>query len=264
MKTSVNSFFKQLSSVWLWLILVLSTPDLVAQESSYSAFQEANAAYNEANYEKAAALYEQILDAGLHSAEVYYNLGNAYYRLNRVAETIYYYEKAKQLAPEDQDIQMNSAFAQNMTIDAIEPLPQSQLAQLKSKLFTLLTTEGWSKLSLSFLWLFALLFLGYLFTRSPQFKRPFFFSSLASMFLFIGTFAITFAKDTQAKQTQYAILFSKQIDTWSEPNQQGDLLFILHEGVKVQLLDSLAEWQKIRIANGSEGWLKNASLKSLN
>ena len=84
------------------------------------------------------------------------------------------------------------------------------------------------------------------------------------MFLFIGTFAITFAKDTQAKQTQYAILFSKQIDTWSEPNQQGDLLFILHEGVKVQLLDSLAEWQKIRIANGSEGWLTNASLKSLN
>ena len=77
MKTSVNSFFQQLSSVWLWLILVLSTPDLVAQDSSYSAFQEANAAYNDANYEKAAALYEQILDAGLQSSEVYYNLGNA-------------------------------------------------------------------------------------------------------------------------------------------------------------------------------------------
>ena len=65
------------------------------------------------------------------------------------------------------------------------------------------------------------------------------------------------------KQNQYAILFSKQIDTWSEPNQQGDLLFVLHEGTKVQVLDSLAEWQKISIANGSEGWLKNAVLKKL-
>jgi SH3-like domain-containing protein len=80
----------------------------------------------------------------------------------------------------------------------------------------------------------------------------------------MGSFLITFFKDSTSQQTQYAILFSKQIDTWSEPNQQGDLLFVLHEGTKLQLLDSLAEWQKIRIANGSEGWLLNADLRNLN
>ena len=115
---------------------------------------------------------------------------------------------------------------------------------------------------------FTLAFCSFIFrkfiTQSTDVKRNLFFLSTAFLILFIGTFGITFSKDSKSKQTQYAILISKQIDTWSEPNQQGDLLFILHEGTKVQVLDSLAEWQKIRIANGSEGWLRNPNLRNLN
>ena len=256
--------FQTFNSIWLGLFLILGAVYVQAQESSVEIFAQANAAYNEANYGKAVELYMHILDKGQHSAALYYNLGNAYYRLNQVAESIYFFEKAKQLAPENQDIKINSAFAQNMTIDAIEPLPQSQLALLQSKIFSLLTLDNWSKLTLGLLWLFALLFLGYLFTQSTAVKRNLFFLSTAFLILFIGAFGITFSKDSKSKQTQYAILFSKKIDTWSEPNQQGDLLFMLHEGTKVQVLDSLAEWQKIRISNGSEGWLRNANLRNLN
>ena len=209
-------------------------------------------------------MYEQILNDGKHSSELYYNLGNAYYRLNQVAESIYFFEKAKQLAPENQDIQINSSFAQNMTLDAIEPLPESQLAQIQKRVFELFSTDMWSKLTLLLLWLSALLFLGYLFTKTTRLKRGYFFLSLVLFLFFMGSFLITFFKYSTSHQTQYAILFSKQIDTWSEPNQQGDLLFVLHEGTKLQLLDSLAEWQKIRIANGSEGWLLNADLRNLN
>jgi tetratricopeptide (TPR) repeat protein len=128
MRTIRHPFFQISSSIWLGLFLVLSTFHLKAQESSDEIFAQANAAYNGANYGRAVELYKQILDKGQHSAGLYYNLGNAYYRLNQVAESIYFFEKAKQLAPENQDIKINSTFAQNMTIDAIEPLPQSQLA----------------------------------------------------------------------------------------------------------------------------------------
>jgi SH3-like domain-containing protein len=83
------------------------------------------------------------------------------------------------------------------------------------------------------------------------------------LLVFLTSFFVTFTIDQQDKNTQYAILFSDQIDIWSEPNLQGDLLFTLHEGTKVQLLDKLEEWQKIRIANGSEGWIRNASLRKL-
>ena len=158
----------------LGLILVFSSFCDNAQESSETLVSKGNTAYNESNYSEAVKFYEQIIENGQHSAEMYYNLGNAYYRLSQVAESIYFFEKAKQLAPENQDIKINSAFAQNMTIDAIEPLPQSQLAQLQSKIFSLFTTDNWSKLTLGFLWLFALLFLGYLFTQSTAVAKLFF------------------------------------------------------------------------------------------
>ena len=77
-------------------------------------------------------------------------------------------------------------------------------------------------------------------------------------------FSITYSIDQNEKNKKFAILFSKQTDIWSEPNQQADRLFVLHEGTKMQLLDSLEEWQKIRIANGSEGWIKDASFKKIN
>ncbi len=263
MKQRLNVILIKKKFLYVSIILLAVLGNLNAQESSQDLFNNGNTAYNEANYSKAVELYEKIIKNGEHSAELYYNLGNAYYRLNQVAASIYFFEKAKQLAPENQDIKINSSFAQNMTIDAIEPLPQSQLVQIKNKIFELLSIDSWSKVSLTFLWFFVVLFLGYLFAQTIGLKRSFFFLSVASLVFFAGSLAVTFLKDTDVKQNQYAILFSKQIDTWSEPNQQGDLLFVLHEGTKVQVLDSLAEWQKISIANGSEGWLKNAVLKKL-
>jgi tetratricopeptide (TPR) repeat protein len=200
---------------------------------------------------------------GQHSAALYFNLGNSYYRLNKVAESIYYFEKAKQLNPKDEGIQVNSAFAQNMTIDAIENLPESQIAQFQKSLFGVFSFSTWSVLTVLLLWVFVGLFLGYLFFKSAQLKRSFFFSAMLVLLVFITSFFVTFTIDQQDKNTQYAILFSDQIDIWSEPNLQGDLLFTLHEGTKVQLLDKLEEWQKIRIANGSEGWIRNASLRKL-
>jgi SH3-like domain-containing protein len=114
------------------------------------------------------------------------------------------------------------------------------------------------------LWIFTIFFLAYLFFIRARLKRIFFFSSLSILILFILSFSITYSIEENEKNKQFAILFSKQIDIWSEPNQQADRLFVLHEGTKMQLLDSLEEWQKIRIANGSEGWIKEASFKKIN
>ena len=199
-----------------------------------------------------------------HSAALYFNLGNAFYRLNKVAESIYYFEKAKQLLPNDEDILFNSSFAQNMTIDAIEILPESQLEQFKNRIFNSFIFSTWIIITIVLIWLFALLFLFYIFSKSTRFKRTFFLSSLFILIFFIVSFVISFSLDQKEKQMDYAILFSNRIDVWSEPNQLGELLFSLHEGTKFQIIDDLAEWQKIRIANGSEGWVKNAYLRKLN
>ena len=259
-----NFFDTKYGVLTLMFFFIVSTLSLKAQAPLATLFEEGNIVYNEGDFPKAVSLYEQTLLTGKHSAALYFNLGNAYYRLNKVAESIYYYEKAKQLDPKNEDVKVNSAFAQNMTIDAIEPLPESQLSQFQKSLYALANASIWSKIIILFVWLFAIFFSMYLLNKTVKLKKLFFLLSLFSLVLFMGSFTIKFFANAQQENKEYAIIFSNEINSWSEPNLRAEIQFTLHEGTKVELLDSLDEWKKIRIANGSEGWVKNASLKSLN
>lgn len=244
--------------------ILLTQTIIFGQASMESLFKQGNNAYNKAEYKKAISLYEQTLKMGQYSAELYYNLGNAYYKLNNIAESIYYFEKAKQLDPKDEDIIINSNFAKNMTIDAIEKLPESQIVTIQKKIYGIFNFSYWSYLTVILFWIFTGLFLVYLFIKSASLKQTFFFSAFGILLFFVISFLITYSIAEKEKNTKFAILFSNQIDIWSEPNQQAELLFSLHEGTKVEVLDMLENWKKIKIANGSEGWIENASLRYLN
>jgi tetratricopeptide (TPR) repeat protein len=228
-----------------------------------TAFENANAAYNAGQFEKAVMLYKQILETGEHSAELYFNLGNSYYRLNQVGESIFYFEKAKQLQPTDEDINVNSSFAQNMAIDAVEVLPKSQVTQLKDSIIELFSQEGWAYFIVLLAWLLVLFWGLYLWNKIPFIKRTFFVSSLLLALFLIGSLFIAVIKSANTADTTYGILFNEKMEVWAEPNSRAEVLFLLHEGTKVQMLDELQDWQKIRIANGSEGWIKNAKVRSL-
>ena len=226
-------------------------------------FENANTAYNNAKYEKAVSLYKEILDQGEYSAALYYNLANCYYRLNNVGESVFYYEKAQLLNPNDQDTKVNAAFAQNMAIDAVELLPQTQLTHMKNSFFNSFSTEGWAILAVVLAWLFALFIGLYLWNKAPFLKRTFFILAILSSLLLVSSISISFMKSSTEESTIYGILFSEKIDVWAEPNSRSEVLFLIHEGTKVQLLDALQEWQKIKIANGSEGWIKGGIIRSL-
>ena len=226
-------------------------------------FQNANSAYNAGQFEKAVMLYKEILESGQHSGELYFNLANSYYRLNQVGESIFYFEKAKQLQPNDQDINVNSAFAQNMAIDAVEVLPKSQITQLREKTIDLFSQDGWAYFIILLAWFFVFFWGLYLWNKAPVIKRTFFVSTLVIGLLLIGSLFIAVVKSSNTADTTYGILFNEKMEVWAEPNSRAEVLFLLHEGTKVQMLDQLQEWQKIRIANGSEGWIKNAKVRSL-
>ncbi len=226
-------------------------------------FENANSAYNAGQFEKAVMLFKEILDKGQHSPELYFNLGNSYYRLNQVGESIFYFEKAKQLQPTDEDININSSFAQNMAIDAVEVLPKSQVTQLKENTIEFLSQEGWAYLVVFLAWLLVLFWGLYLWNKIPVIKRTFFVSTLILGLLLTGSLSIAVIKSANTADTTYGILFNEKMEVWAEPNSRAEVLFLLHEGTKVQMLDQLQEWQKIRIANGSEGWIKNGKVRSL-
>lgn len=105
----------------------------ITSAQNISLFEQGNALYNDGNYEQAILKYENILENGEHSAELYFNLANAHYKLNHIAPSIYYYEKALQLAPNDKEIKNNAAFARNMTIDAIDSVPEVGLSNYIKK-----------------------------------------------------------------------------------------------------------------------------------
>ena len=260
LKLFISNYLKIFFGV---IFLVYSVP-FSAQKNMQPVFQEGNNAYNEGDYNKAMHLYEQVLKMGQHSSILYYNLGNAHYRLNNVAESIFYYEKAKQLDPDNEDLIINSAFAQNMTIDAIEPLPISQLTHIKDFFLNLLSIKGWAYTSVLFAWLLVIFFAAYLWLNRSFWKRLFFTTSILSLLFLFASYSIASVKDYKNKTTKYAIQFSEQLNIRSEPNDRSEILFVLHKGTKVQVTDSLQEWKKINIANGATGWIKNASLKNLN
>ena len=245
------------------LVLLFFNVFIVLGQDQGAAFENANSAYNAGQFEKAVMLYKEILESGQHSAELYYNLANSYYRLNQVGESIFYFEKAKQLKPLDEDININSAFAQNMAIDAVEVLPKSEITQFKEKTIALLSQDGWGYLIVLVTWLLALFWGLYFWNKAPVYKRIFFVSTIVLALILIGSLSTAIIKSSITADTAYGILLNKKIEVWAEPNTRAEVLFLLHEGTKVQMLDQLQEWQKIRIANGSEGWVKEGKLRSL-
>ena len=150
-----------------------------------------------------------------------------------------------------------------MTLDAIENLPQTQIEQLQSGLLQSFSLDQWAYISLSLAWLTLLFFLVYRLSKGMLPKRVFFV--LGSLFLLSTFLSLGLSQQKSALANQeYGVIFAKEIEIWGEPNKRAEILFLLHEGTKLEVVDALEGWSKIRIANGSEGWIENSAFKSLN
>lgn len=246
----------------LLLLVILISSELFAQDVA-ALFEQGNAAYNGGNYALAVEKYEAILAQKQHSAALYFNLGNTHYRLGNVAESVYYFEQAKKMQPLDKAIRNNADFASNMTLDAIEELPQTQLEALQQNILVSFSLNQWAKIVLCFVWMTFVFFVRYRFSQKIQFKRLFFVLGCVLLLVTIISFALTQIKQKEEKQIK-AVVFNQEIEIWAEPNKRADILFLLHEGTTLEVLSELEGWSKIKLANGSEGWVENTAIKTLN
>lgn len=227
------------------------------------AFLEANALYNKQKFQEAVDSYKAILDTDQESASLYYNLANAHYKLSNVSTSIYYYEKALQLAPNDEDVKNNLAFAQKATIDAIDVIPQGIISKTVQKFMNLFTIDGWARFSIIFIILFVILFILYYIARISFNKRIFFITSWVALFIAILGVFFSFKQYNVTKNNQFAIIFAQQTAIKSEPNLRSNEVFQLHEGTKVQVTETVNDWKKIKLADGKIGWLPATDLKEL-
>ncbi len=246
----------------IFAILFISSGFLFGQTNT-ALFEEANKLYNEGDYESAIEKYKRILESGEHSSALYYNMANAHYKLNNVAPTIYYYEKASLLTPNDADIKNNIAFARNMTLDAIEVLPQTAFSKIAEKSIKKLSYNNWAILSIVFMFLFVGTFLFYYFSYRQQIKRVLFIISILSLVFCIASVSFAYTTYNSIQEDRPAIIFAVEANVKSEPNDRSENIFLLHEGTKVNVLDQLNDWKKIVLSDGKIGWVPKGDLKEL-
>ena len=226
-------------------------------------FREGNIAYNKGDYDRAIVYYDSINSFGVHSPELYFNLGNAYYKKNAIASSILNYEKALLLDADNEQLINNLTYAQNMTLDRFTSLPESELKKAITDLLFLTSVRGWSIVLVAVFWLAALLF--FLFVRSNgSFRKRLFFSGfVVSLLLTLLALVIILQQKKSMRNTNPAIVFAQSESFRSEPNLRSEVLLTIHEGAKVFVVERVEDWIKIRLQNGSIGWIPSTSVQPI-
>jgi tetratricopeptide (TPR) repeat protein len=244
------------------IIVVISNAFVNASEAD-NIFRQANDEYNQGQYSEAIQHYEQILDARFESAELYFNLGNAYFKTNQIPQAILNYEKALKLKPNDEDIQFNISVANTKIVDKIEPLPELFIWKWWRSVYNLYPADTWSKMSIFALVFFFILLAFYLLSKLIFIRKTAFYSGLVIFVISLTTFLLAFQKYQMQKNQMEAVVFSPTITVKSSPNPSSVDLFVLHEGSKVKVIQKVGDWNEIKIANGSVGWLPVNALKNI-
>lgn len=247
----------------IWMLLLLLTFTTLRAQAVDSLFVQANKLYQSEKYAEALQVYSDIEKKGIVSYELYYNIANTYYKTNEVAQSVYYYEKALQIKPNDEDVLFNLDFANRMTIDNIEPLPKSIGDNYRENVVLRYSYNTWATIAVVFAVLFAVLFLLYHFSDFTSRKQLFFISSLVCAVLVFIAVTFAYQNKTLVEKANFAIVFAPQVNVKNAPTMNSELNFTLHEGTKVQILETLDNWRKIKIADGKIGWMDVRDLKEL-
>jgi tetratricopeptide (TPR) repeat protein len=222
--------------------------------SSKESFNRANEFYAAQNYEEAITEYQKILDQGLESGNVYFNLGNAYFKTNNIGKAILHYEKAKKLEGENEDLNFNLRRAQLEIVDQITPMPQLLIGSWLKAFYQYFKSSTWGNVII-FSFALTLLFLG---LRKWTSLLPLGFAKgfmVASIVIFgISLWAGLKRLDFE-RQDNFGVILSTNVYVKSAPDEGSTDLFVIHEGLKIQLTDQVGTWKQIRLADGKKGWI---------
>lgn len=217
--------------------------------------KNANEFYKAGEYKNAMETYESIVNSGLESAALYYNLGNAYYKMNQPTKAILNFERALLLDPKNENIRYNLSIANESIVDKTKMVPEPPFTKFQNLMLQRHNADGWGYRSLIGFLLSMILIGVFLFSESVGRKRLSFF--VAVICLIFSAFTFKFAATQRAKIDDHneAIIFEASVTVKGSPNENGTELFIVHEGLKVGITDKLGEWLEIRLSDGNKGWV---------
>lgn len=232
-------------------------------QDAHTLINIANNAYNEGMYDSALNVYHQVEKENLESGELYYNMGNTYFKTNDISSAILYYEKAKKLEPNNEDIDYNLRIANSMIVDKIERVPELFFKKWWNYFYNMFNANTWTIISV-ISWFILIFFIGlFIVSNSRGGKKLAFYFGLLFLFSSIATFGLASQKYYYGKEQHEAIIFTPTITVKSSPTSNAVDLFVVHEGTKIYVLDEVQDWVKIRIPDGSIGWLPLNSVRKI-
>lgn len=258
-ENTMKSKPKKVSAAGMALLLLLLLP----VSASAVTKAEADSSYVNENYQQAISQYEALLQQG-SSAELYYNLGNAYYRMDNITRAILNYERALLLSPGDADIRFNLQLARSKTVDKIVPQSEFFLTTWYRSVVNMLSVDGWAYVSLLSLAVAIILALVYLFASPIWLRKIGFFGGIILLLMFVLANVFAWNQKQQIEHRDGAVIIESAVTVKSTPAQNGTDLFILHEGTKVTILDaSMDGWREIRVPDGKQGWLEVSQIEEI-
>ncbi|MCF8242704.1 MAG: tetratricopeptide repeat protein [Melioribacteraceae bacterium] len=226
-------------------------------------FNKANDYYQEENYQQAIEVYNEILDMGYVSSSLFYNLGNAHYRLGDLGYAILYYEKGLKLEPNDEDLKYNLKIVKARTIDQIKEVPQIFLIEWWELLLTSFTTSGWAIILITFYILFLISIGLYFLVKSLSVQRTAFFSGIILLAFTLVSVVLFISKVDRDSSADYGVVLEKEIAAKLSPDSKSNDAFVIHEGLKFEIRDQLNDWVQIKLSDGKVGWLPKSSMDSI-
>lgn len=243
----------------IMVILVAMGCSISLAQTPEELFQQANKAYNEKKFEEARDLYQTVFARGYESGELYYNLGNAWYRTGNVARAILNYERALKRMPGDDDVVHNLTMASQMITDKIEPAPRLFIWDYWDALKGAFSLDGLTWFAYAMFVLALGSISGYLLLRTFSLRRMALLSALVFSIVCIGTTTLGVAKHADLERTDVAVIVSDITTIKNSPDANSSDAFVLHGGVKVQITDRVNQWVKVRLADGKVGWMESTA-----
>lgn len=225
--------------------------------------QNADDEYAKGNYQQAIKDYQEILKTGV-SSEIYYNLGNAYYRTDNITQALLAYERALQLSPGDNDIRFNLQYARSKTIDKITPETEMFFVTWYHSLVNFTSVDRWANTAIVSIIMALLLILVFLFAPQMWARKSGFYGSAAFLLLFAFANLFAFQQKHELETKQGAIVIAPTVNVKKTPAASGTDVFVIHEGTRVDITDrGMKQWRGIKLADGREGWLKTSQIEEI-
>lgn len=247
------------SFVWLLLAMICFGGTSAKAVTKNNADTE----YQKGNYQQAIRDYEEILKNG-ESAEIYFNLGNAYYRTDNITKAVLNYERARLLSPGDDDINFNLQFARSKTIDKITPQSEMFFVTWYKSLVNFTSVDNWAKTGILCIVMALLLVLLYLFGPQLMLRKIGFFGGLAFFVIFLLSNLFAFQQKQALDNRTGAIIMTPSVNIKKTPAKNSADQFVLHEGTRVDIIDKgMTDWRCIRVGDGREGWIETKAIEEI-